>query len=197
MALGLTTVWAHPHQACLPSLDEAVRKLTLLINIGDNWVYTFMQLNKGTLHVPLLSKGHISTMINGVLSRSACMHLCQLQEQRLLQCRSHMVCPEGIKGGLEPVQLSIPQPPMWDMNTLVGPVHDSLQLQVDLPQAMLSDKIPFFPGPCKVSTPPSSHIWLWKVLVKWLTIPAWPPSFKNSCLRWCWTPLAQPQGTAP
>ena len=31
---GLVAVWTHPCQAHLPSLDEAVRKLTLLINTG-------------------------------------------------------------------------------------------------------------------------------------------------------------------
>ena len=38
MAFGLTMMWAHPHQACLPSLDEVARKLALLIDIGTNWV---------------------------------------------------------------------------------------------------------------------------------------------------------------
>ena len=66
------------------------------------------------------------------------------------------MCPEGLNGGLEPVQLSVPQLPMWDMNTLVWPVCKSSQLQVDLPQATLSDKSPFFPGPCKASMLPSS-----------------------------------------
>ena len=72
MVFWLVMVWAHPHQACLSSLDEAVRKLALLINIGDNWVYTFVQLNEGTLHVPLSNEGHISTMINGTQSSNAC-----------------------------------------------------------------------------------------------------------------------------
>ena len=46
---------------------------------------------------------------------------------------------------------------------------------------------------------PPPHVWLQKVLAKQITTPAWPwpPSFKSSCLRWCWTPPAQPQGTAP
>ena len=66
------------------------------------------------------------------------------------------MCLEGLNGGLEPVQLSIPQLPVWDMITLGKPVCKSLQLQVDLPWAMLSDKMPFFPGPSKASTPPPS-----------------------------------------
>ena len=53
MAFRLATVWAHPHQADLSFLDEAVRKLTLPIDIGDNWAYAFVQLNEGALHVPL------------------------------------------------------------------------------------------------------------------------------------------------
>ena len=42
MAFRLTMVWVHPHQACLPSLDEMARKLALLVNIGDNWAYAFV-----------------------------------------------------------------------------------------------------------------------------------------------------------
>ena len=129
MAFRLAMVWAHPHEAYLPSLDEVVRKLTLLIDIGDNWVYTFVQLNEGTLHVPLSSKGDISAMINGALSRTTCGHLHQLQVQKLLQCRSHVVWPEGLKL------------PVWDTNTLSRPVHESLPLQVDLPWVMLGDKM--------------------------------------------------------
>ena len=133
-----------------------MRKLTLLIDIGNNWTYTFVWLHEGTLHVPLSSEGHISAMINEKLNRSACRYLCQLQVQRLLQCGSHVVCPESLNWGLEPVQLSILQPHMWDMNTLGGPVHRSLLLQVDLQWAMLGDQMPFIPGPCKASTLPSS-----------------------------------------
>ena len=66
------------------------------------------------------------------------------------------MCPEGLNRGLEPVQISILQLPMYDMNTLGRPVHESLELRMYLPQAMPSDKMPFFPGPCKVSTAPSS-----------------------------------------
>ena len=50
---GLVAVWTHPHQACLPSLDEVARKLALLINTGEDWSYTFMQLNEDSQHIPL------------------------------------------------------------------------------------------------------------------------------------------------
>ena len=86
MAFGLATVQAHPQQAGVPSLDEAANKLTLLINLGDNWAYTFVQLNKDAQHVSLSYKGHISTMINGTPNRNTCRHLCQIEACKLLQC---------------------------------------------------------------------------------------------------------------
>ena len=106
---GLVEVWIHPHQACLFSLDEVARKLTLLICIGNNWVYAFVQLNEGALHVPLSNEGHISTMIDGALSRSTSGHLQQLGVHKLLQCGDHIVCPKGLNGDLEPVVLSLPE----------------------------------------------------------------------------------------
>ena len=60
MAFGLAMVWAHPHQAWLSSLDEVVKKLTLFIDLGDNWAYTFVQLNED----------HLSTMVDGAQCRS-------------------------------------------------------------------------------------------------------------------------------
>ena len=61
MALGLAMVWAHTYQAHLSSLDEAVKKCALLINLSDNWAYTFVQLNKDAQHIPLLKEGHLGT----------------------------------------------------------------------------------------------------------------------------------------
>ena len=43
---GLVAVWTHPCQVHLPSLDEVARKLTLLINTGEDWAYAFLQLNE-------------------------------------------------------------------------------------------------------------------------------------------------------
>ena len=57
-------VWACPYQAHLSSLDEVVKKLTLLLNSGDNWAYTYVQLKEDAQHVPHSREGHISTMIN-------------------------------------------------------------------------------------------------------------------------------------
>ena len=75
---GLVAVWTHPCQAHLPSLDEVERKLTLLINTGEDWAYTFLQLTKDSQHISLSTTGHISVMIDGAPSRSASGHLTHL-----------------------------------------------------------------------------------------------------------------------
>ena len=82
---GLAMVWVHPFQACVSTLDEAVKKLTLLSISGENWVYTFVQFNEDAQHVPLPKESHLSTMIEGAPSRIACRHLCQLEIHLLLQ----------------------------------------------------------------------------------------------------------------
>ena len=85
VAFGLTMVWAQPYQACLSSVDKAAKKLTLLINSGYNWAYTFVWLNKDGQHVPLPKEGHLSTIIDSAPSRNMCRHLCQLEVCQLLQ----------------------------------------------------------------------------------------------------------------
>ena len=61
--------------------------------------YAFMWLNKGMLHIPLSNKGHISTMIDSMPSRSAWGHLSQLEVNKLIQCGDQVVYPKGLKGG--------------------------------------------------------------------------------------------------
>ena len=45
LAFGLVVVWVHPYQACIPFLEEVVRKLTLIIPSGENRVYAFAWFN--------------------------------------------------------------------------------------------------------------------------------------------------------
>ena len=49
MAFRLAMVWVYPYQAYLSSLDEATKELTLLINLCDNWAYTFCAAEWGCL----------------------------------------------------------------------------------------------------------------------------------------------------
>ena len=126
-------------------------ELTLLTDIGNNWTYAFVQLHEGALHVSL-SKGHISTMIDGVSSRSTCRHLHQLEVHKLLQCKDQVACPKGLNEGLEPVLFSLPKLPIWDKDILGRPVCEPLLLQVDLSHALLGDQMPIIPGPCRTNT---------------------------------------------
>ena len=94
MAFGLAVVWVHPYQACLSSLDEAAKKLTLLINSGNNWAYAFVWLNEDAQHVPLPKEGHLSGMNDGAPSRNTRGHLCQLSVHKLLQHGDQVVYPK-------------------------------------------------------------------------------------------------------
>ena len=51
---GLVAVWVHPSQTLLPSLEEAVRKLTLLINMKEYWPYAFVWVCKDSTVCPTL-----------------------------------------------------------------------------------------------------------------------------------------------
>ena len=63
---GLTAMWAHPCQACLPTLVDAAQKLMLLANKGPSWPYAYMQMNDAMAHTPLSSEGHIGIMTDGI-----------------------------------------------------------------------------------------------------------------------------------
>ena len=82
---GLAIVWVHPYQACVPTLDELGKKLTLLTTSGKNWTYVFVQFNEDTQHVPLAKEGHLSTMIERLPCRNMCEHLHKLEVHLLLQ----------------------------------------------------------------------------------------------------------------
>ena len=100
---GLVAMLVHPCQTLLSSLEEAVKKLSLLINTGDNLPYAFMQLCEDSQHVPLSNARHISVMVDGVPSRSACECLSFLEVCKLLQCSSEVVYLEGLNGGFKPI----------------------------------------------------------------------------------------------
>ena len=135
----LVAVWAHPHQACLSCLDEVAWKLALLIDTGNNWAYAFMWLNENALYIPLSDKGHISAMIEGSPSRRTCGHLHQLEVHKHMQCGDQVVCPKGLNRGLEHMWFSLPEPSVWDMDSLGKPVCKSSLLQVDLSSVKLGD----------------------------------------------------------
>ena len=65
----LAVVWVHSYQACIPTLDEAARKLTLFTTSHENWAYTFVRFNEDAQCVPLPKEGHLSAIIEGMPSK--------------------------------------------------------------------------------------------------------------------------------
>ena len=159
MAFRLAMVWEHLHQPWLSSLHEVARKLTLLIDLGDNWTYALVRLNEDAQHVPLSNKGHLSAMIDGVPSRSTCRHLCQLEVCKLLQYGDQVVYPKELNGGLKPVQTSLSGPLLWGQDALGSSTHEPSFLLMDLFWVTLRDHMPKAPAPYRASTPSSpSHL---------------------------------------
>ena len=100
IAFGLVLVWAYPHQAWLLSLDEAVKKLTLLIDLGYNMGLCLCVAQQGCPTLPLSNEGHLSTMVNGVPCRTMCRHFHQLEVCQLLQYEEPGCVPRRTKQGL-------------------------------------------------------------------------------------------------
>ena len=131
-AFGLTVVWAHPHQACFPTLPEATCKLVLLADVREDWLYSFVWLNDAVAHAPLSDEGHISAMMDGMPGTDAHGWLHQLQVCKLLQWREEVVCPEGLNGDLKALQFSFPELPLWDAAAPSKPFREPWFLEMDL-----------------------------------------------------------------
>ena len=114
---GLAGVWDHPNQTLLPSLKEAVKKLTLLISTKKDWYYAFVQVNEDMQHLPLSNARHISILLDGAPGRSACGLLSQLEVCQLLHLGRVGIYTEGLNGGLEPVQVTLPKLPLWEVES--------------------------------------------------------------------------------
>ena len=132
---GLLAVWVHPCQALLSSLEEAAKKLTILINTGDDWPYAFLQFCEDSQHVPLSDTGHISIIVGGALSRSTCGCLSCLEICKLLQCSREVVYPGGLNGDFEPIQVSLPKQSVWDAES----TNEPAMLQINLPSITHGD----------------------------------------------------------
>ena len=129
-------VWVHSYQALLLSLDEAAKKLALLINTKQHWPYAFMQLCEDSQHIPLSHTRHLSIMVDSAPSRNACRHLSHLEVCKVLQFGSEVVYPEGLNGGLEPLQVPLPKQSIWDADS----TSKLAVLQVNLSRTTPGDK---------------------------------------------------------
>ena len=106
-----------------------------------------MWLNRDAQHVPISKEGHLSAMIDGTPSRSTCRHLHQLEVHKLLQYGGQVVYPEGLNGGLEPVQTSLSGMLLWGQDVLDDSTHDPSFLLVDLSWVTPEDHMLKAPAP--------------------------------------------------
>ena len=120
---GLVVVWVHASQTLLPSLEEAARKLTLLINTKEDWPYAFVWVCEDSQHIPFSNAGHVSIMVDGAPSRSACGCFSQLEVCQLLQSGGEVVYPEGLNGGLELLWVPLPNYQFGTLNLPVSPLN--------------------------------------------------------------------------
>ena len=93
---GLLTVWVNPSQARVPSMEEAVGKLTAWASSGPNWPYTLVQLHKGTCHVPLPKEGHLGILPQRGVEVTPCGEISQLEVCQLLIASPQVVYPIGL-----------------------------------------------------------------------------------------------------
>ena len=76
---GLATMWMYPHQACLPMLADAVRKLLLLADEGADWPYAYIRMNNVMAHMLLSGIGYIGVMTGDLPSQNACDNCCNVE----------------------------------------------------------------------------------------------------------------------
>ena len=122
-------MWVHTCQTLLSLLEEAAKKLALLINTGEDWPYAFMQLCEDSQYIPLSDTGHISIMVGGALSRRACRCLSCLEVCKLLQCGNEVVYPEGLNGGFKLIWVPLPKQLVWDAES----TNEPAMLQINNP----------------------------------------------------------------
>ena len=90
---------------------------------------------------PLSDAGHISILVDGAPSRSACGCLSHVEVHQLLHLGSVVIYPGGINGGLEPVQVTLPKLPLWEM----GSTSEDTQLWITLSRTTQGDSLEAVP----------------------------------------------------
>ena len=82
------------------------------------------------------SHGDNPVGLDGAPSRNACRYLSHLEVHKLLQFDSKVVYPEGVNGGLGPLQVSLPRQSIWDAES----TNKLAVLQVNLSRTTPGDK---------------------------------------------------------
>ena len=106
----------------------------------------FVWMNDAILHVPLSSKRHLGILMEGEPQRNPCNLLHQLQAWRLLQYGKWVVCPGGLKAGLNALVFDFKELPLWNMATAGEAARDPSMIEVDLcsmkPKAISTTPVP-------------------------------------------------------
>ena len=133
---GLSTIWVNPHQARVPSREEAVKELTAWVSSGPNWPYTLVQLNDDTCHAPLPKEGHLGMSPAGGTDSTTCRRISQLDVCQLPVSGLQVTYPVGLNGHEEPIIASLPKS-LANGTSLTG--VGSIYLEVDIPQPITEE----------------------------------------------------------
>ena len=106
---GFSTIWVNPHQARVPSMEEAVKELTTWVSSGPDWPYALVWLNKDTCHAPLPKGGHLGMLPTGGTNSTACGRISQLEVCQLLILGLQVTYPVGLNGCEEPIIVCQPE----------------------------------------------------------------------------------------
>ena len=159
---GPAMVWVHPYQARVSTIDDVVRKLTLLASSGPDWPYAFMQFNGDACHMPLpKEEGHLSAIMERMPSNIPYRRIHQLEVHQLLHSEAQVVYSQRLNGCLVLVITSLPES-LYHSATMLD--DEPTLLQVDLSQFTMEgceSKAPFLSGSltsafptCPVMVPP-------------------------------------------
>ena len=133
---GLSMVWVNPSQARVPSMEEAVEKLTACASSGPNWPYTLVQLHEGTCHAPLPHEGLVGILPQRGMEATPCRQISQLEVCQLLITSPQVIYHLGLNGHDEPVITSLPEPLASSISLTAGkPVY----LDIDIPPPLVEE----------------------------------------------------------
>ena len=130
------TIWVNPSQVRVPSIEEAVGKLTACASSGPDWPYALVQLHEGTHHAPLPKEGHVGILPQWGAEATPCRQVSQLEVHQLLITGPQIVYPIALNGHDEPVITSLPEPLASSISLTAGkPVY----LEMDIPPPQVEE----------------------------------------------------------
>ena len=133
---GLLTIWVNPCQARVPSMEEAVGKLTAWVSSGPDWPYTLVWLHKGTCHAPLPKEGHLGILPQRGAETTPCGQISQLEVCQLLVSGPQVTYSIGLSGCEE----SIITPLLESLANGISLTRGkSVYLEIDIPQSLAEE----------------------------------------------------------